>query len=193
MKNTIIITGMLILLGVSLLFAGCTSSSDSNDQAPGGDNVQAPAEQDQQPQDAAAQGNGQRSGRGMGGPRGGMGVQLIEACSGKGAGDVCTLTFRNQSVDGICADRSGNITCAPNNASLMQGLGSNQGGQMRGGFIQACNSKSVGDLCQITVGNQTVDGTCASRNGNITCTPKNSGPGQRNPDNPPADGQPNGP
>ncbi|MCX5698125.1 MAG: hypothetical protein NTX01_00280, partial [Candidatus Omnitrophica bacterium] len=98
MKNAILITGMLLLLGVSLLFAGCTSSNDTNDQTPGaGDNVQA------QPQDAAPQDNGQRAGRGMGGPRGGMGAQFIEACNGKAAGDACTLAFRNQSVDGTCS------------------------------------------------------------------------------------------
>ena len=183
---------MLLMLGVSLLFAGCTSSNGSNDQSPGTqDTVQVPAGQDQQLQDTVPQDNGQRAGRGTGGQRGGMGAQFVEACSGKAAGDACTLNFRNQSVDGTCGDRNGNMTCAPNNASLMQGPGG-QGGQMRGASIQACNGKSVGDICQITMRNQTVDGTCASRNGNVTCTPNNGGPGQRNPQNPPSVGQPSG-
>jgi hypothetical protein len=183
---------MLSLLGVSMLFAGCTSSNDSNEQAPTQDMVQAPTGLDQQQEDTVPQGNGQQRGRGAGGLRGDMGAQFIEACSGKAAGDACTLTFRNQSVDGSCSDRSGNMTCTPNNSSLMQGPLVGQGGQMRGGSIQACNGKSVGDICQITMRNQTVDGTCASRNGNVTCTPNNGGPGQRNPQNPQAGGQPDG-
>ena len=176
-----------MLLGLSLLFAGCTSPNDSNDQSPGTqDTVQAPAGQDQQPEDAAPQDNGQAGRRGAGGPRGGMGAQFIEACNGKAAGDACTLAFRNQSVDGTCSDRNGNITCTPNNASLMQGPGI-PGGRNEA-FIQACNGKTEGDKCIVTMRNQTEDGSCTSRSGNITCVPNNQNMTRRNPQNPSAGG-----
>ena len=191
MKNAILITGLMMMLGISMLFAGCTSSNGSNDQSPGTqDTVQAPAGQDQLPQDTAPQDNGQQRGRGAGGPRGAMGAQFIEACNGKAAGDACTLAFRNQSIDGTCSDRNGNITCAPNNASLMQGPGI-PGGRNEA-FIQACHGKTEGDKCIVTMRNQTEDGSCTSRSGNITCVPNNQNMTRRNPQNPPAAGQSNG-
>jgi hypothetical protein len=183
MKNTILMTGFFLIIG--LLLAGCTNSGGSIDQNNG--------VQKNQPQDAALQdnGNGQANGRGMGGPRGGMGGQFIEACSGKAIGDACTLTFRNQSVDGTCADRNGNISCTTNNASLIQGPGI-PGGRNEA-FIQACNGKAVGDKCTVAMRNRTEEGSCTIRSGNITCVPNNQNMERRNPANLPADGQLNGP
>jgi|WetSurMetagenome_2_1015567.scaffolds.fasta_scaffold53828_3 hypothetical protein len=187
MKNTILITGVFLIIG--MLLAGCTNSNDSGDQNNAAkQDAYAPTGSDQ-PQDPALQdnGNGQRAGRGMGGPRGGMGAQFIESCGGKAAGDACTIAFGNQSVDGTCADRSGNITCTPNNSSLMQGPG------IRGGrneaFLEACNGKAEGETCTVTMRNQTEEGSCTSRSGNITCVPSNQNLGRRNPQNPVADGQ----
>jgi hypothetical protein len=165
MKNTIFLTGVLLFIG--LLLAGCANPGDSGDQNNG-----VPQEQSQDP---ALQDSGPARGRSMGGPRGGMGTQFIESCSGKAAGDACTIAFRNQSADGTCADRDGNISCIPNNASLMQGPGI-PGGRNEA-FIQACNGKTVGDTCTVTMRNQTEEGSCTSRSGNITCVPNNQNTG----------------
>jgi predicted small secreted protein len=174
MKNTILPSGVFLI--ICLLLAGCANSNDPSGQDNG---VQQGQPQDQGPQD---NGNVRGSGRGMGGPRGGMGAQFIDACSGKAAGDACTLNLRNQSVEGTCSDRNGNISCAPNNASLMQGPGI-PGGRNEA-FIQACSGKGAGDLCTVTMRNQTLDGTCADRSGNISCVPNNTGQRQGGRGNP---------
>jgi hypothetical protein len=168
MKNTILPTGVFLIIG--LLLAGCANSNDSSGQDNG---VQQDQPQDQGPQD---NGNLRGSGRGMREPREGMGTQFIDACSGKAAGDACTINLRNQSIDGTCSDRNGNISCAPNNASLMQGPGI-PGGRNEA-FIQACSGKAAGDLCTVNMRNQSMDGKCADRSGNITCVPNNMGAGQ---------------
>ena len=161
-------------IGLLLLFIGCTSSSNDNEQGTGTQDTQQQASSDnQQPTvqnpEASSQGvdqQGRRQGRGMGG----MDAQFIQACNDKAAGDLCTLNMRNQSIDGTCTDSNGNITCMPNNSSLMQRPAGVPGGS-GGAFIQACSGKTAGDACTLTMRNQSIDGTCTSRNGNLTCAP----------------------
>lgn len=175
--------GIIAGLTASMLFTGCTGSTDSNYQETGTQEyIQTPAGQDQSAQNLGPQDNGQNTERVMGGPRGNMGAQLAEACSGKAAGDACTIAFGNRSVDGTCADRDGNVTCQPADGSLPQGPGI-PGGRSEA-FIQACSGKGTGDLCTLTMRNQTMDGTCADRPGNITCVPDNQVLGQMNQDKP---------
>lgn len=184
MKNELLLAGVSLTIGLLLLFIGCTSSSNDNGQGTGTqENVQQQAASDNQqpavqtpetqPQGGYQQGRGQ--GRGMGG----MGAQFIQACSDKAVGDACTLNMRNQSIDGTCNDSNGNITCIPNNSSLMQRpMGIPGGGGAA--FIQACNGKTAGDSCTLTMRNQSIDGTCTSRNGNLTCAPANRNNGTIN-------------
>jgi hypothetical protein len=178
-----------LAIGMLLLFVGCTSPSSPNDQGmetqgdiqqPATDNGQTAAQNPEtQPQGGdqqtgQPQGPGGQQGRG---PRGELGTQFMEACSGKAVGDACTLSFRNQSVDGKCTDRNGNMTCVTNNASTGQRPAGFQGGGAA--FVQACQGKAVGDACTLTMRNQTVVGTCADTEGNITCTPNNRNLDQR--------------
>ena len=191
MKNELLLAG--VLLALAMLFVGCTGPSNPGDQGIGtqGD-VQQPAAGDQQQgvqnPDTQSQGGGQQAGQARGpagdiqgrGGRGGMGPQFAQACNGKASGDVCTVTFRNQTVNGKCSDSNGNMTCSVNNTGMGPRPGAGPGAMPGGAaFIQACQGKAVGDACTLTMRNQTVDGKCAERNGNISCTPNNMNTGQR--------------
>ena len=193
MKNQLLMAGALFATGLLLLFAGCTGSSDSNGQGTGTQGeIQQPSTGDQgapvaqentgQPQGDQAQGQQAQGGtnpngaRGVGQGRGGMGVAFVQACDGKAEGDVCTVSFRNQTVDGNCTSRNGNMTCVTGN----MGAGPNpgQGPGMTGGLTQACTGKGIGDACTVTMRNQAVDGTCTNRSAGISCQPNNRAPGQ---------------
>jgi len=182
MKKTIIVTAFL--LAASMLLAGCTSSNDSGEQNNGIQQDAAPAGSDQ-PQEQGFQDNGNRQaqGRGMGAPRGGMEAQFTEACSGKAVGDACTLNFRNQSVDGTCTDQEGNVTCRPIGGSVAEGPG--MPGGRNEAFIQACSGKAAGDPCVVPMRNETTEGTCAERSGNMSCVPNNIGGGSPRAGSPP--------
>jgi hypothetical protein len=176
MKNGLLLTG--VLLALAMLFVGCTGPSNTDSQVTGTPEVQqqSPPGDNQQPDDWAQGQPGQQAGR-QPGPRGGMNAAFAEPCNGKVEGQACTLTFRNQTSEGKCTSRNGNITCTPNNGSM----GQRAGGFPEGGaaFVQACQGKAVGDACALTMRNQTVDGKCAERNGNISCMANNMNPGQR--------------
>ncbi len=191
MKNELVLAGVSLTIGLLLLFVGCTSSSNENGQGAGtqenaqqqaasdnGQGAGAPVDTQQQTttdnQQPTAQNPGtQPQGGDQRGQRQGrnMGAQFIQACNGKAAGDTCTLNMRNQSIDGTCTDQNGNLTCMPNNSSLVQRPGGFPGGGVA--FIQACSGKTAGDACTLMMRNQSIDGTCTSRNGNLTCTPAN--------------------
>lgn len=175
MKNRIILMGTLAGLFALMLFSGCAGSTDSNYQETGTQEyIQTPAGQDPSAQNLGPQDNGQNTERVMGGPRGNMGAQLAEACSGKAAGEACAIVFGNRSANGTCADRNGNITCQPTDGNLAQ-RGGMPGGRNEA-FMEACSGKGAGDVCTVTMRNQSMDGTCAGRSGNITCVPNNIGP-----------------
>lgn len=220
MKNNLILTGALVALCACMLFSGCTGSSRADDEGaaspipdtgdasvneegvlpsetddpllstdvertmpPSRDgNVQSPLDNESPiPGNAGQQsGNPLSPGNQSGpGPRDRTGKDPMNACSGKSAGDTCTITFGNQSVDGTCTDRNGNITCRPKD------MGAGPGGNMQGpgtpggmdeGSVQACSGKTAGATCTITMGDRTMDGTCTDRSGTISCVPGNMGP-----------------
>lgn len=176
MKNELLLAGITFAIGLLLLFVGCNSSSNDNGQGTGEQEIQQPAQSAGQQSGIPDPGAREQQPRLQGG-RSNLGV---EACSGKSEKDTCILNFRNQSVNGTCTSRDGNMTCMPGNGSIMQRPNAMSGGEA---FIQACGGKSPGDTCTLTMGNQSIDGTCADRNGNLTCNPNNRNPGQR-PDNP---------
>jgi len=64
----------------------------------------------------------------------------ITACSGKAAGDACSLTGRDgQDIAGTCrASINGNVGCAPNPPAPPQVA------------VDACASKASGDACEFT-------------------------------------------
>ena len=160
MNKTIPLALLLAGIALSMLFPGCTGS-DSDDMG-GSDQQNVPAQE-----------RGQEPGGRMRGPQGGMDVQYVEACSGKSPGDSCTLNFRNQSVDGTCADSNGSMTCQPVNGSLMQGPRMPRGRNEES--VQACGGKAAGEACTVTFRNQTTDGTCSDRTGTVMCVPNDMG------------------
>lgn len=173
MKNELLLTG--ILLALMMLLVGCIGPSNSGNQGAG------KQEEIQQP---SPQWDGKRleQAASQPGSRGGMGATFVQACDEKAEGDACTITFGNQTIDGKCVNRQGNISCIPGNG--VPGNGSmGQMPSMAGG-LEACGGKVEGDACAMTFRNQTVDGACRNWNENLTCTPNNPGMGQRqrNPD-----------
>jgi hypothetical protein len=176
MKNELLLAGITLTIGLLLLFVGCNTSSNDNGQGAGEKEIQQPA------QGAGPQAGNPNPGTQEQQPRlqSGQANLGVEACSGKSEKDTCILNFRNQSVNGTCTNRDGNMTCMPDDNSIVQRPSAMPGGEA---FLQACSGKAAGDTCALTMRNQSIDGTCADRNGNLTCNPNNRNTGQR-PDNP---------
>lgn len=132
---------------------------------------------------AANYGRGPGQGQGMGPPQ-----EMVDACSGKAEGEACSFTSPRGEVPGFCAASNiGVLACRPQGGQGMgrggqgmgQGMGAGAGmgrGQGRGlppEAAAACSGKSVGDDCAFTMPMGEVTGSCAARNGVLTCCPRN--------------------
>ena len=108
----------------------------------------------------------------MGGPdarQRSMPQEALDACSGKANGTVCEYSADGQTLNGTCRNMpSGQTVC----------LGGGRGGGFTGNrtamaseSVDACAGKAEGDVCSFTMNDRTIDGTCASRNGQMGCMP----------------------
>jgi hypothetical protein len=86
----------------------------------------------------------------------------VQSCSGKSAGDQCTVTHEDETFTGVCrATADGMLACAPPAAPPPIEAA-----------IAACASKSTGDACQISHDDRSISGTCRQfGSGVVACTP----------------------
>jgi hypothetical protein len=88
--------------------------------------------------------------------------EVVQACSGKSAGDQCTVTHENERFTGVCRTTAdGMVACAPPAAPPPIEAA-----------IAACTSKSSGDSCQFSHDDVSITGTCRQfGSGVVACTP----------------------
>ena len=84
----------------------------------------------------------------------------VAACTGKHAGDSCTVTSEEHTFTGQCAPTPlGTLTCRPPLPPTPPTPA-----------VAACDGRQVGDACQITDEDETIAGTCqAFTSGQIAC------------------------
>lgn len=95
----------------------------------------------------------------------------FEACAKSKAGDVCSVTMHDRTINGVC-------TTAPDSAGLFCRPDHPPGPPPEA--VEACNGRAAGDACSVTRGDRTLTGTCAAGPdgaGQLACRP--SGPPPR--------------
>lgn len=111
-------------------------------------------------------------GRDGGPPRHGPPQEAIDACSGKAAGDACSVTMHGQAHEGTCRngpDGQGTLACMPARPPGPPPEAK-----------AACDGKSEGATCSVTHGDRTMEGTCRrgpDGNGDLACAPSGPPPG----------------
>lgn len=94
----------------------------------------------------------------------------FDACASSKAGDVCTVTFGDHSITGVCA-------AAPNSQALACRPDHPPGPPPEA--INACSGHAAGDACTVTHGDHAVTGTCAAGpdgNATLACRPDGAPP-----------------
>lgn len=98
--------------------------------------------------------------------------EAVAACKSRSAGDACSVTLRDRTLDGVCraAPEGGELACMPD--------GPPPGPPPEA--VDACASKAAGDACTVSFpdGNS-VEGVCRSGpdgNGPLACAPNGPPP-----------------
>ena len=172
MKKEFFVAGILFV--ATMLFVGCTSNSDSNEQGQSQLQQTSAETNPEQAQGAGPASNDRQ--RGMRNPVNGNWTPPPEAalaCSGKANGTVCEYSANGQTLNGTCRNMpSGQTVC----------LGGGRGGGFAGNrtamtseSVNACAGKAEGDVCSFTINDRTIDGTCGTGNGQMGCMPAGRG------------------
>jgi len=97
--------------------------------------------------------------------------EAITACSGKAASDACQVTLGDRTEAGTCFAFDGStLACRP--ARGPGGRGGHRGPPPEA--VEACKEIADGEACAVTLGGDTLDGTCAKGpdgNGPLACRP----------------------
>ncbi|MBX3192413.1 MAG: hypothetical protein KF819_35810 [Labilithrix sp.] len=102
------------------------------------------------------------------GPRHGPPPIAFEACASKAAGDACTVALPDKTVAGTCASPpagapDARVFCLPNDMPP-PGHGPPPGGRPPGPppaeAFTACDGKTAGATCAVTLGDHTLNGSC---------------------------------
>jgi hypothetical protein len=93
-------------------------------------------------------------------------AEAIAACDGRAAGDACSVTIGDRTIDGTCRsgrDGKGPLACRPARPHAPPPEA-----------IAACEGRAAGDACSVSIGDRTIDGTCRARPdgaGPLACMP----------------------
>lgn len=121
-----------------------------------------------QAQSATTEGSGGREGNRPPPPHHGPPPEAFEACQSKAAGDVCTVTFGEESLAGKCvAPPEGapdaRISCRPDKlpeGHRPGGKGGHPHGPPPEAIFVACSGKAADAACTVTLGDRAIEGTC---------------------------------
>jgi hypothetical protein len=94
--------------------------------------------------------------------------EAYTACSSLSAGDTCTVTIHDHTIDGKCEQRGSDtrLSCKPNRPPIPPEA------------FEACAGKKAADACTVSHDGHTMDGTCEDGpGGELHCRP--SGPPPR--------------
>jgi hypothetical protein len=87
------------------------------------------------------------------GPPPGPPPEAIEACSGKAAAAACEMAFGDGTLTGTCATAPGGVlACRPAHLPPPPSPPPEA--------VQACSGQTAGAQCAVTLGGNTLDGTC---------------------------------
>jgi len=93
-------------------------------------------------------------------------AEAYTACESKAAGDSCTVTLHDRTVDGTCDQRPSDdkLSCRPSRPPIPQAA------------FTACDGKAQAAACTVSFDGHTIDGTCETAPGGsgLACRP--SGP-----------------
>jgi hypothetical protein len=95
--------------------------------------------------------------------------EAYAACDSKTAGDACTVTLHDHTLEGTCAQRGsdGRLSCRPSHPPPMPREA-----------VEACTDKKQGGSCSVTFGGHTLDGVCEEGpEGALHCRPSGPPPG----------------
>ncbi|MFO0582889.1 MAG: hypothetical protein U0229_11480 [Anaeromyxobacter sp.] len=99
--------------------------------------------------------------------------EAIQACSGKAASDACQVSFGGRTESGTCFAYDGTtLACRP-----AHGPGGHRGPPPEA--VEACKGVAEGEACAVTLGGNTLDGTCAKGPdgaGALACRPSRMPP-----------------
>ncbi len=101
-----------------------------------------------------------------------------DACVGKSEGDACEISMGGQTVSGVCTMSGESLRCRqtvnqfPNDSNQLP-----TDNQMSQGAADACEGKSEGEACEMTLREQTVTGLCTTDRERLVCRAENMGGG----------------
>ncbi|MFT3914131.1 MAG: hypothetical protein QM704_08430 [Anaeromyxobacteraceae bacterium] len=99
--------------------------------------------------------------------------EAIQACSGRAASDACQVSLGGRSESGTCFAFDGTtLACRP-----AHGPGGHRGPPPEA--VEACKGVAEGEACAVTLGGNTLDGTCAKGpdgSGTLACRPSRMPP-----------------
>jgi hypothetical protein len=91
--------------------------------------------------------------------------EAYTACDSKSAGDTCSVTFHEHTMEGTCNQRGSDtrLSCRPNHHPIPQAA------------FDACSGKKEAEACSVEHDGHTMTGTCEDApGGSLACRP--SGP-----------------